>query len=97
MGIWDLVTGAWGSNQEAGAVHILYGSDAGLTAAGDQLWTLDSPGVKGTSRRPEGHRFGASLATGNFNGDKFPTSPLAAKATTSPQAQSTSSMRSRRG
>ena len=26
----DLATGAWGSNQEAGAVHILYGSDAGL-------------------------------------------------------------------
>ena len=32
---------------------------------------LGLPGVKGTSRRAEGHRFGASLAAGNFNGDKF--------------------------
>lgn len=67
----DLATGAWGSDREAGAVHVIYGSDAGLTTAGDQLWTLNSPGVKGTSRKGGSHRFGAALATGNFNGDRF--------------------------
>ncbi|GAA3697293.1 FG-GAP repeat protein [Microlunatus aurantiacus] len=67
----DLAIGAWGSDREAGAVHVIYGSDAGLAAAADQLWTLDSPGVKGTSRSGGGDRFGAALATGSFNGDRY--------------------------
>src|SRR5690606_2086909 len=30
----------------AGAVNVLYGSKSGLRAAGDQLWTQDSSGIK---------------------------------------------------
>jgi hypothetical protein len=48
-------------------VHVLYGSAAGLTAAGSQLWSQASPGVAG---EPEGADFfGLALAAGDFNGD----------------------------
>ena len=41
----DLAIGVIGDGHRfAGAVNVLYGSATGLTAAGDQLWTLDSPG-----------------------------------------------------
>lgn len=54
---------------EAGAVSVLYGTAAGLTAKRDQVWTQGSPGVPGS---PEaGDRFGAALATGDLNGDGF--------------------------
>jgi hypothetical protein len=54
------------------AVHVLYGSPAGLTAVGNQLWSQDSPGIEGVTRagiRTDG--FGGSLAAGDFNGDGF--------------------------
>jgi hypothetical protein len=48
-------------------VHVLYGSPAGLTTTGSQLWSQDSPGVIGA---PEGADFfGQALAAGDFNGD----------------------------
>jgi disulfide bond formation protein DsbB len=63
----DLAIGAWGENSASGVVHVLYGSAAGLTAAGSQLWSQASPGVAG---EPEGADFfGLALAAGDFNGD----------------------------
>ena len=53
----------------AGAVAVLYGSAGGLTAEGNQLWTRDSPGVKGEASIAEG--FGFSLAAGDFNADGY--------------------------
>jgi hypothetical protein len=65
----DLAIGAPGENSGAGAVHVLFGSAAGLTAAGSQLWTQDSAGVAGTAK--PGDEFGASLAGGDFDNDGF--------------------------
>lgn len=66
----DKVSGHWG----AGAVNVLYGSASGLTADGDQLWSQDSPGVKGVSQgRLMGpyDQFGHSVASGDFDRDGF--------------------------
>jgi disulfide bond formation protein DsbB len=52
-----------------GAVNVLYGSTTGLSAAGDQLWHQDSPGVKDAVEA--GDEFGRALAAGNLNGDGF--------------------------
>ncbi len=53
----------------AGAVNVIYGSDTGLTAVGDQFWTQDSDGVEGTAERRDS--FGSALVVGDFNGDGF--------------------------
>ena len=53
----------------AGAVHVLYGSARGLTGAGSQVLTQDSPGVPGTAE--SGDTFGAALAAGDFDHDGF--------------------------
>ncbi len=58
-----------GSAYAAGAVQVIYGSRFGLQAAGNQLWTQDSPNVP-DSVEP-GDMFGASLASGDFNHDGF--------------------------
>ena len=48
-GFDDLAIGAPGEDvgtaADAGAVNVLYGSAAGLTAAGDQIWHQDSAGI----------------------------------------------------
>jgi hypothetical protein len=49
-----------GTEDQAGAVNVIYGSDVGLNAAGDQLWYQGNSGLQGT---PEtGDRFGYALA-----------------------------------
>jgi hypothetical protein len=58
-----------GSAVDAGAVNVIYGSGAGLSSAGNQLWTQDSPGLIGKAEA--GDNFGTSVATGDFNGDGF--------------------------
>jgi hypothetical protein len=67
----DLAVGvsgeAVGSVQFAGAVNVLSGSPGGLVAAGSQLFTQDSPGIGSTAE--DSDRFGASLATGDFDAD----------------------------
>src|SRR5215204_7001059 len=63
----DLAIGAPGENSFAGVVHVLYGSGTGLTAAGSQLWSQDSPGIAGAAEANDD--FGLTLAAGNFNGD----------------------------
>ena len=69
----DLAIGVPGeaqaSGQKGGAVEVMYGSATGLTTAGSQLWSQDSPGIAGGSE--EWDRFGAEVAAGNFNGDGY--------------------------
>jgi hypothetical protein len=48
----------------AGAVHIIYGREAGLDAARNQVWTQNTAGIRETAYSRES--FGAALAAGNF-------------------------------
>jgi len=52
-GFADLAVGvSWedvDSAQEAGAINVIYGSASGLASSGNQLWTQDSPGIKGVA------------------------------------------------
>jgi hypothetical protein len=61
----------FGSVPTPGALSVLYGSVQGLQAddPDDQLFSQDSPGVKGESEA--GDNFGWSLAAGDFNADGF--------------------------
>jgi hypothetical protein len=70
----DAVVTEYGRTRLQGGIHVLYGTAKGLTADAsgtapdDQFLTQDSPGVPGTSEPMD--EWGASLATGDFNGDK---------------------------
>lgn len=72
-GFEDAAIGVPGENvgikTDAGSVNVIYGSGAGLTAAGDQIWHQDSPAVQGVA--DAGDAFGASIACGNFNLDQY--------------------------
>ena len=74
-GFDDLAIGQPGNASRAGAVHVLYGSGAGLQTTNDRLWDQGGPlpdrrnNVPGTSEA--GDEFGASLAVCDFNGDSF--------------------------
>ena len=56
-----------GSTANAGAAAVIYGSGAGLTSSGDQLWNQNSPGIENTAAGSD--MIGSSLATGDFDGD----------------------------
>jgi FG-GAP-like repeat/FG-GAP repeat len=72
-GYKDLVVGEPRSNNATGAVTVLYGSRAGLTAHGSQHWSESSKGVPGQptvmhgtpSNEIPGEQFGYALATLN--------------------------------
>ena len=76
-GFDDLAIGALGEDLElrtstvinAGRVHVLYGSDAGLVSAGTQIWSQNSAGVPETAELDDD--FGQTLAAGDFDGDQF--------------------------
>jgi hypothetical protein len=72
-GFADLAIGAPGEGAGfqggAGAVHILYGSSNGLDAEGNQVWSQDSPRIRDIAEA--GDRFGASVISGDLNGDGF--------------------------
>jgi disulfide bond formation protein DsbB len=72
-GFADLVSPVFfedvGTVVDAGAVSVIYGSAAGLAAAGNQLWSQSSPGILDTAE--ESDLFGAGVASGDFNGDGF--------------------------
>jgi len=72
-GFVDLAVGIPGEDVKAhdgaGAVVVLYGSDAGLTGAGAQLFHQDLPEIAG--RAEAGDAFGAALASGDFDADGF--------------------------
>ena len=67
----DLAVGvpgeALGSKQDTGIVEIVFGSASGLLTSGVQVWHQDTPGVIGLAEADD--EFGASLASGDFNGD----------------------------
>src|SRR5262249_46832371 len=49
-GYADLAIGvleSFGTKENAGGVHVIYGSAKGLTSTGNQFWTADSPGILG--------------------------------------------------
>jgi hypothetical protein len=54
---------------DGGAVNAIYGSSAGLTGAGSQLWAQESQGV--LEEAGLGDQFGASVSAWDFNGDAF--------------------------
>jgi FG-GAP repeat protein len=62
----DLAVGVSGEGFEragldvAGAVHVIYGTSAGLSAAGSQFWSQRSPGLKDSAEYRD--RFGDALA-----------------------------------
>ena len=56
-----------GGKSNPGAVAILRGAAGGLTAAGDQRWTEDSPGIAGKSQRND--HFGWALRAFDADGD----------------------------
>jgi hypothetical protein len=59
-----------GSSQDAGAVHVIYGSVTGLSATSpktDQFWNQDTVDIDDVAER--GDSFGRSLSAGDFNGD----------------------------
>ena len=70
-GFGDLAIGVPGEDigdvTDAGAVNVLYGSAAGLTAGGDQLWHQDEVGIRGVAEASD--QFGFALDCGDFNGD----------------------------
>ena len=58
-----------GSINQAGAVNVIYGRSGGLTVFNDQFFTQDTTNIEDT---PENNDlFGATLASGDFNGDGF--------------------------
>ena len=72
-GVGDLAVGVpsedVGSVADAGAVHVLYGTRAGLSASGGQLWTQNTSGVPDAAE--DSDAFGRSLSAGDFNGDSL--------------------------
>ena len=72
-GFDDLIVGApredYSAVVDAGAVHVIHGSAAGVHSTGNQVFYQGSASVFET---PEAHdHFGAALATGTFNGATF--------------------------
>jgi hypothetical protein len=63
----DLAIGAPGEDQTAGGVTVLYGSPSGLTTTGAQLLSQNAEGMPDEAEPND--RFGAALATGDFDGD----------------------------
>ncbi len=58
-----------GRTRNAGAVNVIYGSAAGVSPVGDQLWSQASRGVAGDAEA--GDRFGSSLAAGNLGRSQY--------------------------
>ncbi len=59
---------AVGATTNAGAVNVIYGSQAGLHAAGDQIFAQGQNGFGDSAEQDD--LFGASLATGRFDAGK---------------------------
>ena len=65
----DMASGASFENNFTGAVNVIYGSAGGLTSAGNQFWTQNSPGVLGEDA--EYQYFGDASAAGDVNADGY--------------------------
>ena len=72
-GYGDVVVGVPGETvfgvDEAGGVHVFYGSSAGLEPADDDFITQRTSGIAGTSHA--GDRFGQAVACADFDGDGY--------------------------
>jgi hypothetical protein len=72
-GFGDLAVAVTGEDvngvEGAGAVNVVYGSSSGLSADGNQIWHLDSPGLVGEPGELDA--FGSAFAAGDFDGDGF--------------------------
>jgi hypothetical protein len=72
-GFFDLAVGVpeedVGPLDSAGSVNAIYGSPSGLTSAGNQVWSQDTPGVLDIAETAD--RFSTGLATADFDGDGF--------------------------
>jgi hypothetical protein len=72
-GVADLAVGVWRENVGAaangGAVNVVYGTTAGLSGTGSQLFTQDSPGIPGVVEPDD--EFGFALGAGDFDRDRF--------------------------
>jgi len=72
-GFDDLAAGAYGEDLDslvdAGSVNVIYGSATGLTDAGNQFWTQDSPGI--LDEAEGGDDFGVHEGAGDLNGDGY--------------------------
>jgi hypothetical protein len=70
-GFADLAIGVPGDgvsdHSAAGAVNVIYGSDAGLASTGNQRWHQNRSGIVGVSE--SGDQFGFSVAIGDLNAD----------------------------
>jgi hypothetical protein len=58
-----------GSEENAGGLNVLYGSNGGFAAAGSQWFDQRTPGMIGSAER--GDSFGYALAAGDFDGDAY--------------------------
>jgi hypothetical protein len=58
-----------GAVADAGALNVIYGSAAGLSATGNQFWTQNSPGIMDTAETND--ELGSDRTAGDFNGDGF--------------------------
>ncbi|MEX2274614.1 MAG: hypothetical protein WEA10_03475 [Actinomycetota bacterium] len=56
---------------DTGAVAVLYGSPAGLTASGNELWSQDSPGIRDAGFDCQSEFFGTSISIGDYDNDSF--------------------------
>ena len=73
----DIATVTFGLQADAGSVHMIYGSSAGLSATvvlsdgsglTDQVWTMNKAFGGGSNT---GDRFGHAVAAGDFNADGY--------------------------
>lgn len=55
------------SRSDAGAANVLYGSETGLSAAGDQVWHQDAGIVADAAESSD--KLGSALAAGDYDGD----------------------------
>ena len=73
-GFEDVVVGVPGLNVgglvDAGAIHVFYGTEGGLTTVGDQIVHRNSPGI-GSASAEWNARFGESVAVADFNCDGY--------------------------
>ncbi len=58
-----------GAVDDAGSVHVLYGTAEGLATAGNQVWTQNTTNILGVAEL--GDALGWALAAGDFNSDGF--------------------------
>jgi hypothetical protein len=69
----DLAVGSDGEKvgglNDAGSVHVLYGSGNGIRGQGSQFWTQDAADI--LDQAEAGDRLGSGLAVGDFDNDGF--------------------------